>query len=95
MKLADLRRLPIGTELRLVECLAGPVPIGSQLRKLKRVQSNALIFTRPEHPDPHRESYLYLPKAVDFRDDGDGGFTIMEGDVVAARYEPVRGGDDA
>ena len=85
MKLADLKRLPIGTKLRLVNCLMGPVPDGKQSRIVAIVQSNAIALNRPDAPD--RLSWLWFPKAKDFRDDGDGGFSILEEGEIAAQYK--------
>lgn len=82
MRLADLKRLPPGTKLRLVECLMGPVPEGTQLRTVEQVRS-ADIVMRVAHSGAR--SYLTLPKAADFRETADG-FAIEEDGVVAARY---------
>lgn len=85
MKLANLKRLPIGTNLRLTHCLLGPVAPEKQLRTVARVQSNALVV-HVEHTG--RESWLHFPKASEFRETP-SGFEVLEGTEVAARYEWV------
>lgn len=84
MRLADLKRIPVGTKLRLVECLTGPVAEGKQGRVVRKVQSNAMAC-EVEHRPGGGLSWLYWPKASEFRETADG-FAIMEGDEVAARY---------
>lgn len=95
MKLADLKRLPVGTRLRNVESLLGPTPEDKQLRIVAKVQSNAIAFSRPGET---RLSWLHFPKASLFESEPNG-FVIYELDdyssvdrenkpvkVVAARY---------
>lgn len=76
MKLADLKRIAIGTKLRVVHCLLGPVAEDKQLREVAKVQSNAIGFKRPGKDEL---SWLWFPTADRFRDDGDG-FTILDED---------------
>jgi hypothetical protein len=92
MKLADLKRLPIGTELRLVKCLMGDVAEGYQGRRLARVQSNALAFAVEQRGYEGELSWLTFPRAKDFRETEDG-FEVLEDGEVAARYVWVRKGD--
>jgi hypothetical protein len=66
MKLADLKRIPVGTKLRLVHCLMGPC---DKPREVLKVQTNAVVMLTPEG----KHSWLTLPKASDFRDDWGGG----------------------
>ena len=82
MKLADLKRIPVGTKLRLVHCLMGPC---DKPREVLKVQTNAVVMLTPEG----KHSWLTLPKASDFRDDEDG-FSILESGEVAAQYKFVR-----
>lgn len=101
MKLADLKRIAIGTKLRNVHSLMGPTPEDKQLREVAKVQSNGIGFKRP---DKDELSWLYFPKAAHFRDDVDG-FTILDEDetirpeserdkpkplVIAAQYKFVK-----
>ncbi len=72
MKLADLKRLPIGTKLRLVESLLGPC---DKLRVLAMVRATQLVFTCPDRDN--RFSYLALPKAKNLEETPDG-FAIYE-----------------
>jgi len=84
--LADLKRLPIGTKLRLVECLMGPVPEEKQGRILAKVQSNAVAFLTPKDNYQGHLSWLHLPPAKQFVATSDG-FTVLEDTgEVAARY---------
>lgn len=83
MKLSDLKRLPVGTKLRLVNCLMGPCDKAGTVVK---VQSNAIAFSQDDRPGENRVSWLYFPKASDFRDDLDG-FTILEDGAIAAQYK--------
>ncbi len=91
MKLADLKRLPIGTKLRLVDCLTGPC---NKPRVLAMVRATCLVFTCPDRDG--KFSYLTLPSAKNFRETPDG-FAIYEHypaghyaeearDVLCARY---------
>lgn len=82
MKLADLKRIAVGTRLRLVYCLFGPVPDHKQFREVSKVQSNGIYFRKSDGQD----SWLAFPKASEFRDNGDG-FTVLEDGEVAAQYE--------
>jgi len=85
-RLADLKRLPIGTRLRVVESLLGPVEQGRQGRCLEKVKSNALGFsTERRGYDSWELSWLQLPKASDFEATEDG-FIVREDGAVAARY---------
>ena len=83
MTLADLKRIKPGTRLLLVESLMGPQPTEKQARTVRQVQSNA-IASEPDWK-PGSLSWLYFPKAADFRAEADG-FTILEDGEVAARY---------
>lgn len=91
MKLADLKRLPIGTELRNVRSLMGPTPPEKQLRKVVKIQSNAILFQREGTTEP---SYLFFPKASEF-ESTENGFRVFssyegrEGIIreLAAEYE--------
>ena len=83
MKLADLKRIAVGTRLRLVHCLMGPVSEVNQLRIVRAVHSNSIEMERDGKAE---SSWLYFGKAKDFRDDGDG-FAFMEGERVCAQYK--------
>jgi hypothetical protein len=78
---AELKRLPIGSRLRLVYCLLGTT---DKARVLARVESRNLLFTGDGIP-AGRFSYLPIPRASEFRPTSDG-FEVMEGAEVAARY---------
>jgi len=80
MKHADLKRLAVGTKLRLVESLMGPTPPEKQERTVARVQSNGIWFATPTG-----RSWLSFGKASEFRETP-GGFALYEGEEVAARY---------
>lgn len=90
--LADLKRIPIGTKLRIVRCLIGPVAPEKQARTVAKVQSNAIAFQRP---DKAELSWLTFPKASEF-EPTENGFRVLERDpegkgetdrvVVAAEY---------
>lgn len=82
MKLADLKKLAVGTKLRVVHNLLGPC---DKARVVARVQSNAVTFTG-DGIKVGEVSWLYFPKARDFRDDGDG-FTVLADGVPAASYK--------
>jgi len=86
MRLADLKRIPVGTQLRLVECLTGAVPEEKQLRTIEKVQSNAWA-SRVAHSG--KLSWLTFPRAANFRETPDG-FAVYEGSTVAARYVWVK-----
>jgi len=83
--LADLKRLPKGTELRLVHCLMGPVAEERQGRRVSHVQSNALVLDITTGPKAGVASWLYFPKAKDVHETADG-FEVREDGEVAARY---------
>ena len=82
MRLADLKRIKVGTKLRLVHCLLGPC---DWPREVTEVLSTGIWMKRLDE-NPDSVSWLSYPKAKDFRDDGDG-FSIMEGDEVAVQYK--------
>jgi hypothetical protein len=86
MKIADLKRLPAGTKLRLVHCLRGPV---SKLRIVVSANSYRVLFTGDGIAEGNT-SYLLIPKASEFRSDPNG-FSVLESDgqEVGARYEFV------
>ncbi len=90
MKLADVKRLPLGTQLRLVDCMLGPC---DKLRTLKIKQSNAMAFEPAEKPGSL--SWLYFPKASNFQETADG-FAFWEDDernntkILGARYVWVK-----
>jgi hypothetical protein len=84
--LADLKRLPIGTKLRLVHSLLGPVPEEWQGRRVSRIQSNALVVEITSGPKAGVLSWLYFPKAKDLHETPNG-FEVNEEGEVAARYE--------
>jgi len=81
MKHADLKRLPVGTRLTLVNCLMGPC---NKPRTLKKITSNALLFEPDDKPGTI--SWLYFGKAKDFRAE-ENGFSIIDIDGnIAASY---------
>lgn len=75
--LADLKRIKPGTTLRMTYHLHG-VPEFMKERKVHRVQSNALtLWTKKE--DKECESWLYFPKAKDFKGTDKGFIILLEG----------------
>lgn len=87
MRLADLKRLPVGTKLKLVRSLMGAVPPEKQDRIVDEHQSNGMWFKVP-WKDEHARSWLPYPKAPQLVTNDDG-FSIMEGDEIAAQYQFV------
>jgi len=82
MKLADLKRIPVGTRLRLVRSFLGPC---DKPREVAKVQSNSIALKQLDKALAPL-SWLTFPKASDFRDDGDG-FTVLEDGEIAAQYK--------
>lgn len=84
-KLADLRRIPVGTELVLVRNLRGPC---HEPRRVDQVTTTGIWFQRLDDAKP-REAYarpwLRFPKAKDFRATPDG-FEILVKGKVGVRY---------
>lgn len=84
-KLADLRRIPVGTELVLVRNLRGPC---HEPRRVDEVTTTGIWFQRLDDAKP-REAYarpwLQFPKAKDFRATPDG-FEILVNGKVGVRY---------
>ena len=68
--LADLKRIPVGTRLRLVHSLLGPI---DKARVVEKVQTNAIAF----RTEDNRVSWLHLPKAKNF-EATTNGFRIWE-----------------
>lgn len=66
-KLADLKRIPVGARLRLVDSLMGPC---SKDRVVHAVKSNAIVFTDPNKPESR--SWFYFPRASEFEATSDG-----------------------
>ncbi len=94
MKLADMKRLPVGTELNLIHTLLGPC---SKRRVLSEVKSNAFLFDCPDEGHG-RKSWLYFPKASDF-EATEKGFKIWEGGtkgdgILAAEYIFIKKGEE-
>jgi hypothetical protein len=84
IKVADLKRIKPGRKLRIVHSLMGPC---DKARIVAKVTSVGLQFTG----DGIKEgevSYLYFPAAKDLTGD-QSGFTITEGNEVAAKYVVV------
>jgi len=75
MKLSDLKRLPIGTRLYLLECLTGPVPKDKQGRTIVKVRSADLIV-EADHKHGSR-SHLAFPPAKEF-EATENGFIIYD-----------------
>jgi hypothetical protein len=74
---AELKRLPIGTELVLVECLMGKC---NDSRTIKQVRSNDIIMQLPDG----RTSYCALNNKLESTEDG---FLLRcEDGRVAVRY---------
>lgn len=69
--LADLRRIPVGTKLRLVHSPRGPV---DQLRTVDEVTTRGIWMQIDGNPTAtgNARSWLAFPKAADFRSWGDG-----------------------
>lgn len=82
MKLADLKRIPVGTKLVNVRCLLGAQ---RKEREVYRVHSNSIEFIG-EGLDPGITSWLYFPKAKDFVPT-EKGFQILENGQIAVEYE--------
>jgi hypothetical protein len=89
MKLADLKRIAVGTELILTHCLLGP---RNNKRKVHEVTATGIWFTGPDL-GKGKYSWLGFPKAKEFRDDGDG-FSIVEiyedKEILAVQYKFVK-----
>lgn len=79
MKLADLKRLPVGTKLRLVHNLIGPC---DKKRTVKTVQGQSMCLLTEDG----QESWMRYPSAKDFIPQ-QNGFSILVGDNIAAAYE--------
>jgi hypothetical protein len=62
--LADLKRLPPGARVRLVNTLMGPVPADRQLRTVHKITSVDMILI-PDY-DTTIKSHCQLPKASNF-----------------------------
>lgn len=79
--LADLRRIPVGTKLRLV---ASPRGVVNQLRTVDEVTTRGVWMTIDEDPTPRKSnerSWFAFPKARDFAALVDG-FTVTSGDAT-------------
>lgn len=86
MKLADLKKLPVGTKLRCVHNFKGPCDLP---REVTRMQTNGMYLKGPNEPGGiEKEGWCEFPKAAGFRDDGDG-FTLTRG-AVSVSYKFVR-----
>jgi hypothetical protein len=83
MKLADLKRLPVGTEMRIVQNVRGSC---DKKRKVVRVHSDAMELSGDDVP-ADKTSWLDFPKARQFRDDGDGFTILTTNGEVLARYK--------
>jgi hypothetical protein len=68
--LADLKRLPPGTRVRLVNTLMGPVPADRQLRTVHKLNSVDMILI-PDY-DTTIRSHCQLPKAINFEATSNG-----------------------
>jgi hypothetical protein len=68
--LAELKRIPVGTRLRLVRTLMGPT---DKPRVVAKVQANAIAF----RTEDDRLSWLNLPKAKDF-EPTEHGFRVWD-----------------
>ena len=84
-KLADLKRLPLGTKLRLTRSLLGPC---NKLREVAKLQTNGMWFKQLDKPGDERLSWLDFPKAKDFQVT-DKGFDILIDGRVEVTYEYV------
>lgn len=84
--LADLKRLPVGTRLKMVEFYGHPVDFK---RIIVEVNSNSLALagtgTINDKDKQVVNSYLSFPKAKNFLATEDG-FAILENGKVALRY---------
>lgn len=80
---ADLKRIPIGTRLRLTHSLMGPTPPEKQWRTVREVRSKDMIV----EPDckPGSRSYMGFPKASDLRVTA-VGFDVYEDTTLCASY---------
>ena len=87
MKLADLKRLPVGTELRLVQNVKGSC---DKKRKVVKVHSDAIEVTGEDVP-AGKTSWVDIPKAKQFRDDGDGFTILTTNGEILAKYKFVEG----
>ena len=84
---AALKRLPIGTKLKIIRSLMGPNPPSGRI--VSRVQSNALVLKvdDPASKNNGNESYLWLPSGTKVRPT-EGGFQVLEPEKgeVGAEY---------
>lgn len=85
MRLADLKRLPVGTKLKLVRSLMGPTPPEKQDRTVLRHQSNAVVMAVAHKGGA--ESFLYHPKASELRTEPNGFSIVEPNGEVSAQYE--------
>jgi len=77
---AQLKRLPIGTELILVECLMGPC---NDPRTIKQIKSNAIVMQLPDG----RTSNCYLDQIGNKLEPTEDGFLLRcEDGKVAVKY---------
>lgn len=83
-KLADLRRIPVGTELVLVRNLRGPC---HEPRRVDQVTTTGIWFQRLDDAlhKGNARPYLEFPKAKDFRATSQG-FEILVDGKVGVRY---------
>lgn len=84
--LASLKRIPVGTRLRLVENARGPVD--NKLRIVAAVNTTGIEFSGPDLAEG-KTSHLPFPRAASLRIDRDpDGFAILLSDeaTVGARY---------
>lgn len=80
---ADLKRIPVGTRMRLTHSLMGPTPPEKQWRTVREVRSKDLIV----EPDckPGVLSYMSFPKASELRSTP-VGFDVYEDTTLCASY---------
>lgn len=69
--IAELKRLPEGTKIKLVECIGIENHKGLNIiREIDKIQTNSLKFSGG--------SWLYFPKSKDFKS-WENGFIIYDG----------------
>lgn len=79
MKLADLKRLPVGTRLRCTRNFEGPCDLP---REITTMQTNGMFLRGPVSPGGEdKTGWCAFPKRDGFRSDGEKSFTLTRGGV--------------
>ena len=87
---ADVRRIPVGTKLRVVRTLMGPCAPSGRIVKQARSRDVVLTIDDPGHKYCGQDSYLTFPAGTKV-EPRDRGFAVIAGGEVACEYEFVEG----